>query len=73
MGDPEMMRVMQSLIHIPSVFESNGVSIGDDLMVAQAVRQNFKATMTLPRNTLEWAGMPCGLAALGLAHHRCKI
>ena len=57
MGDPEIMRIMQSLLFIPTVFERSGESSSEDLMVAQAVRQNMKAQMTLPLNTLEWAGM----------------
>lgn len=65
MGDPEMMRIMQSLLFIPTVFEKQGGACSqEDLMVAQAVRQNMKAQMQLPLNTIEWAGMilrTCGL------------
>ena len=56
-GDPELMRIMQSLIETPTVFTRSGECSGEDLIVAQAVRQNVKAAMTLPMNTLEWAGM----------------
>ena len=40
MGDPEMMRIMQNLLFIPTVFERQGGCSEEDLMVAQAVRQN---------------------------------
>ena len=63
MGDPEIMRIMQGLIQIPTVISTGG-STGEDLIVAQAVRQNVKASMQLPMNAMEWAGMvlrSCGL------------
>ena len=56
MGDPEIMRIMQGLILIPTVISTGG-STGEDLIVAQAVRQNVKAAMQLPMNAMEWAGM----------------
>ena len=56
-GDPEVMRIMQSLIQIPTVFASSTGCSGDDLVVAQAVRQNVKAAMQLPMNAMEWANM----------------
>ena len=56
MGDPEIMRIMQGLILIPTVVSTGG-STGEDLIVAQAVRQNVKAAMQLPMNAMEWAGM----------------
>ena len=56
MGDPEIMRIMQGLLSIPTVVSTGG-STGEDLMVAQAVRQNVKAAMQLPMNAMEWAGM----------------
>ena len=49
---------------MPTVFERSGDSSHEDLIVAQAIRQNVKATYALPMNTLEWAGMilrTCGL------------
>ena len=67
MGDPEIMRIMQGLILIPTVISTGG-SIGEDLIVAQAVRQNVKAAMQLPMNAMEWAGMvlrSCGLQNVG--------
>ena len=63
-GDPTAMQIMQSLLNLPTVFEPSGDNSPEDLMVAQAVRQNVKATYALPMNTLEWAGMvlrTCGL------------
>ena len=56
MGDPEIMRIMQGLILIPTVISTSG-STGEDLIIAQAVRQNVKAAMQLPMNAMEWAGM----------------
>ena len=56
-GDPELMRIMQGLIQVPTVFTKSGESTTEDLIVAQAVRQNVKAAMQLPMNTMEWAGM----------------
>ena len=47
MGDPEK---------IPTVISTGG-GIGEDLIVAQVVRQNMKASMQLPMNAMEWAGM----------------
>ena len=58
------MRIMQPLLMIPSVFERTGQGSHEDLMVAQVVRQNAKATYCLPMNTLDWVGMilkTCGL------------
>ena len=63
-GEPMSMHIMESLLNIPSVFEVSGDSSHEDLMVAQAIRQNVKATYALPMNTLEWVGMilrTCGL------------
>ena len=57
MSDPEVMRITQGLIQIPAVFAKRGESSREDLIVAQAVRQNVKAAMTLPMNAMEWAGM----------------
>ena len=54
MGEPKAVRVMQSLLDIPTVFEESGCNTVEDLLVAQAVRQNVKAQHTLPVNTLEW-------------------
>ena len=53
--EPLANKVMQSLINIPTVFERSRNDSAEDLLVAQAVRQNVKATMQLPLNTLEWA------------------
>ena len=47
-GNPEIMRIMQSLIQIPTVFAGSGDNTEEDMMVAQAVRQNVKASMQLP-------------------------
>ena len=58
------MQIMQALLHIPTVFERSGDSSHEDLMVAQAICHNVKATYVLPMGTLEWAGMSlrtCGL------------
>ena len=63
-GDPTSMQVMKSLLNVPTVFELSGESSQEDLMVAQAVRQNVKATYAMPMNTIEWVGMilrTCGL------------
>ena len=57
MGDPEVMRIMQGLLQIPTVFLKSGECSAEDLIVAQAVRQNVKAAMQLPMNAMEWAGM----------------
>ena len=51
------MRIMQGLIQVPTVFTKIGDCSTEDLIVAQAVRQNVKAAMQLPMNTMEWAGM----------------
>ena len=51
------MRIMQGLIQVPTVFTKSGESSTEDLIVAQAVRQNVKAAMHLPMNTMEGAGM----------------
>ncbi len=56
-GEPEAMRVVQSLLCIPTVFEQVGKCSDEELMVAQAVRQNVKATMALPMNPVEWTSM----------------
>ena len=56
-GDPELMRIMEGLIQVPTVFTLSGESCTEDLIVAQAVRHNVKAAMHLPMNTMEWAGM----------------
>ena len=56
MGDPEIMRIMQGLLQIPTVISTGG-STGEDLIIAQAVRQNVKASMQLPMHAMEWAGM----------------
>ena len=50
------MRIMQGLILIPTVISTGG-STGEDLIIAQVVRQNVKAAMQLPMNAMEWAGM----------------
>ena len=49
-GDPEAGRGMQALLNIPTVFEESGNNSPEDLLVAQAVRQNVKAQTTLPLN-----------------------
>ena len=43
MGDPEIMRIMQGLLLIPTVISTGG-STGEDLIIAQAVRQNVKTS-----------------------------
>ena len=53
-GEPEAVRIMQSLLNIPTVFEECGSNTLEDLLVAQVVRQNVKAQYTLPMNTLAW-------------------
>ena len=55
--DPTAFKIMTSLINIPTVFERNRDDSAEDLLVAQAVRQNVKATMALPMNAVEWAGL----------------
>ena len=58
------MQIMQTLLNIPTVVVRIGDISHEDLMVAQVIRQNVKATYTLPMNTLERAGMilrTCGL------------
>ena len=55
--DPTAFKIMTSLINIPTVFERNRDDTAEDLLVAQAVRQNVKATMALPMNAVEWAGL----------------
>ena len=44
-GDPELMRIMEGLIQVPTVFTMSGESNAADLIVAQSVRQNVKAAM----------------------------
>ena len=56
-GDSELIRIMQGLIQVPTVFTKYGEGSPADLIVAQAVRQNAKAAMQLPMNTMEWSGM----------------
>ena len=56
-GEPMSMQIMQSLLNIPTVFEQTGEGSHEDLMVAQVIRHNVKATYALPMHTLEWAGM----------------
>ena len=55
-GGPELMRIMEGIIQVPTVFTMSGESSAEDLIVAQAVRQNVKAAMQLPMHTKEWAG-----------------
>ena len=55
--DPELMRIMEGLIQVPTVFTMSGESNTEDLIVAQSVRHNVKAAMQLPMNTMEWVGM----------------
>ena len=55
--DPELMRIMEGLIQVPTVFTMSGESNAEDLAVAQSVRQNVKAAMQVLMNTMEWAGM----------------
>ena len=57
MGDPEAARIMESLIVIPTVFAKSGEGGYEDNVVSQAVRQNVKASMQLPLNSIEWAAM----------------
>ena len=58
MGDPEIMRIMQGLLQIPTVISTGG-STGEDLIIAQAVRQNVKASMQLPMNAMpHWRSIP---------------
>ena len=52
-GDPELMRIMEGFIQVPTVFTMSGESSIKDLVVAQAVRHNVKAAMKLPMNTME--------------------
>ena len=57
LGDPELMRIMEGLIQVPTVFAMSGESNAEYLIVAQSVRQNVKAAMQLPMRTMELAGM----------------
>ena len=54
MGEPKAVRIMQSIMNIPTVFKESGSNTLEYLLVAQAVRHNVKAQYTLPMNTLEW-------------------
>ena len=66
---------MQGLIVIPTVFAKSGGGTTEDVVVAQAVRQNVKAAMQLPMNTMEWAGMvlrSCKLA-LGVSAEQTHL
>ena len=56
-GNTELMRIMQGLIQVPTVFTKIGDCSTEYLIMAQAVRQNVKAAMQLPMHTMEWAGM----------------
>ena len=56
-GGPELMRIMEGLIQVPTVFTMSGESSTEYLIVAQAVRQNVKAAMQFHMDTMEWAGM----------------
>ena len=55
--DTELMRIMQGLIQVPTVFTKIGDCSTEYLIVAQAVRQNVKLVMQLPMHTMEWVGM----------------
>ena len=44
-GDPELMRIMEGLIQVPTLFTMSGESSTEYLIVAQAVRHNVKAAM----------------------------
>ena len=56
-GDPELMRIMEGLIQVPTAFTMSGESSTEDLIVAHAVRHNVMVAMRLPLHTMEWAGM----------------
>ena len=49
----KLMRIMQGLIQVPTVFTKSGESSTEYLIVAQAVRQNVKAAMQLPVDIME--------------------
>ena len=70
--DPMAGKVMKSLINIPTVFERSRDDSAEDLLVAQAVRQNVKATMALPMNAVEWAGLIIRSSGLSLGSSRNK-
>ena len=72
MGCITAMKIMQTLMEIPTVFERCGTNSVEDLMVAQAVRQNVKATMTLPMNSVEWAGLILRSAGLHLNRQQAQ-
>jgi hypothetical protein len=55
-GGPELMRIMEGLIQVPTVLTMSGESSTEDLIVAQAVRQNVKAAMQIAYN---YHGMGC--------------
>ena len=74
-GDPALKKILKSLLQIPTVFEQHGTGSPEDIMVAQAARQNVKATMSLPLNTLEWAVLvlKCSGHVLGSSLERKNI
>lgn len=72
-GDVAFRTVLRSLLKIPAVFEDTGSS--EDLILAQASRQNAKATMQLPLNAVEWAGLilKCAGGVFGSAMGRSAV
>jgi hypothetical protein len=58
---PSLQAIVDTLVAVPTLFE-----IANDektKIVRQAVRQNLKATMTLPVNTVDWATIIVSLTA----------
>jgi hypothetical protein len=51
-GGPELMRIMEGLIQVPTVFAMSVESSTEYLIVAQAARQNVKAAMHSPINVM---------------------
>ena len=59
---PNLDRVFRSLLQVPAVFEARKQCLSNDaFLVDCAVKQNVKAQMQQPLNTLEWCHLILGL------------
>jgi hypothetical protein len=58
-----MARIFKSLLQVPTSFPSLQESDHQAGLIEQAVRQNTKATMQLPLNTLEWCRLVMSCAS----------
>ena len=60
---------------MPTVFELQGDGSKEDLLVAAAARQNMRAEMQLPMNTVEWTllVLQCAGSDLGTSFNRSEV